>query len=242
MGFLLLCVATIAFGRAPFGAEAMLNSRYRVYSELAAVVTLIAVLWRVGPRQRNLLLILLLPATAFWFWQSWERNLPPLAELITQQRTSQTRYVLTGRGIYRGFPPQDATDSLLKRADDEGYFRRVSPSSFAGTLIESDLLPRQRASLSLWADAPIVDATTITVRGFDHVNDPVVVWFKGDKHLFQGALQTQRIFNPAGADWRIFWNTLPRTGLAPGRYTVGYSSGDASPPVIAWDDDWLELK
>lgn len=242
MGFLLLSVASIAFGRAPFGTEAMLNSRYRVYSELATVVTLIAVLWRVGPRQRNLLLTLLLPATAVWFWQSWESNLPPLAELLTQQLTSQTHYALTGRGIYRGFPPQDATDSLLKRANDDGYFRRLSPSSFGATLIESDSVPVQKGSPSLWADAPIVDATTITVRGFDHMNDPIVVWLEDDNHLFQAALQTQRIFNPAGTDWTIFWNTLPRPSLAPGRYKVGYSSGDAEPPIVAWDDDWLEIK
>lgn len=103
-------------------------------------------------------------------------------------------------------------------------------------------MPVQKGSPSLWADAPIVDATTITVRGFDHMNDPIVVWLEGDNHLFQAALQTQRIFNPAGTDWTIFWNTLPRPSLAPGRYKVGYSSGDAEPPIVAWDDDWLEIK
>lgn len=244
MGFLLLCVGTIAFGRAPFGSEAILNSRYRIYSEMTIIVTVIAVLWRTRAWQTKLLLTILLPVIGVWFGRSWESNLPALADLLTQQRTSLTHYALTGQGIYRGFPPQDATDDLLKRAYDDGYFRPVRASHSGAILIETDSLPVQTGSLGLWTEAPILDATTITVRGFAHVNepDPILVWLEGGSHLFQGRLQTQRIINPAGADWTIFWNTLLRPGVAPGGYRVGYSSGDANPPVVDWGSNLLEIK
>ena len=241
-GFLFLCVAAIAFGRAPFGNDAMLNSRYRVYSEVAIIVTLIAVLWRVQPRRRRQLLLVLLPVTAIWFWLTWETNLPPLAEFITQQRTSQTHYAMTGQGIYRGFPPQDATDNLLKRAYDDGYFRPPEPSHSPAILIETNSVAAGTGSLNLWTESPIVDAATVTVRGFAHVRDPVVVWFESDNRRFNGALQTQRIFNPAGADWTIFWNTLLRSSVPPGRYRTGYSFGDVYPPVVTWSNHWLEIK
>lgn len=242
IGFLLLCVGAIAFGRAPFGSDAMLNSRYRVYSEVAIIVTLIAVLWSVQPLRRTHLLLILLPVTAVWFWLTWQTNLPPLAEFITQQRTSQSHYMLTGHGIYRGFPPQDATDDLLKRAYDDGYFRPAKPLYSPMMLIETNSVPVGTGSLDLWTEKPIVDATTVTVRGFAHVSDPVVVWFEGGHSRFKGALQTQRMFNPAGADWTIFWNTLSRSGVAPGRYRAGYSSGDVYPPVVTWSDHWLEIR
>jgi hypothetical protein len=242
MGFLLLCVAAIAFGRAPFGNDAMLNSRYRVYSEAAIIVTIIAVLWGVQPPRRKPLLLVLIPITAVWFWFSWEINLPPLAEFITQQKTSQTHYALTGQGIYRGFPPQDATDNLLKRAYEDGYFRPVRPSHPPAILIETSNVAVGTGSLNLWTETPIVDAATVTVRGFAHVSDPVVVWFESDNHRFNGALETQRMFNPAGADWTIFWNTLLRSGIAPGRYRAGYSAGDVTPPVVTWSNDWLEIE
>ena len=242
MGFLLLCAAAIAFGRAPFGNDAMLNSRYRVYSELAVIVTLIAALRCVQPRRRTQLLLVLLPVTALWFFLSWETNLPPLAEFITQQKTSHNHYALTGEGIYRGFPPQDATDNLLRRAHDDGYFRLVKPSQSPAILVETSSEAFETVPLDLWTESPIVDASTVTVRGFAHVKAPVVVWFKSDNHRFRGVLETQRMFNPAGADWTIFWNTLLRSSVIPGRYRVGYSFGDANPPVVIWSDHWSEIR
>ena len=243
MALLLLCAATIAFGRAPFGNDAILNSRYRVYSEMAIFITLTAVLWRVQPRQGNRLLLILSPIAAIWFWQSWTSNLPPLEELITQQTTSLTHWSLTGQGIYRGFPPQDVTDSLLERAYDDGYFRPSNPSGSVATLIESDSLLVQAGNLSLWSDVPIVDARSITMRGFARANEPrIVFWLEGNRRLFHGELQTKRLWNPIGRDWVIFWNTSLLDGVAPGRYRSGYSSGSAWPPVVTWTDNWVEIK
>jgi hypothetical protein len=241
MSFLFLCVATIAFGRAPFGYDAMLNSRYRIYSELAIIITVIAMLGRIRSPQGKHLLMILLPVTAVWFWQSWESNLPFIAELITQQRSSLTHYQLTGQGIYRGFPPQDVADNLLKRADSDGYFT-VSTSAPMTVLFRRDALS-QTGAQSLWSEAPIVDPETITVRGFRHASDAhLLLWLEGDSRLYQGALQTQQVFNPVGTNWTIFWNTLSLYGVPPGRYKAGYSTDDAYPPVITWRDGWSEIR
>ncbi|MGH9550439.1 MAG: hypothetical protein ACRD3W_13745, partial [Terriglobales bacterium] len=107
----------------------------------------------------------------------------------------------------------------------------------------SDSFPVQIGTLSLWSDAPIIDARSITMRGFTRANDPhLVFWLEGNSRLFHGELQTKRLYNPIDRDWVIFWNTLLLDGVAPGRYRSGYSSGLAYPPVVTWTDNWVEIK
>jgi hypothetical protein len=244
MGFAFLCVVTIAIGRAPFGVDAVLNSRYRVYSAVAIIITVIALGARVGSPRDWWLPTLLLPLTAMWFWWSWGTNLPFIADLITQQRSALDHYLLTGEGIYSEFPPKSLGDSLLKRAYEEGYFRPVNDLDTAASISKSGNVRVQANSVGLWSATPVVDASTITVRGFMKTDDPhLVLWLEDGTRLLHGALRTQRMYwSLVGADWMIFWNTLLLHDARPGRYRVGYSSGSTEPPVVTWTDGLVDVR
>jgi len=244
MGFAFLCVVAIAIGRASFGVDAVLNSRYRVYSAMATIITVIAVGVRIGPPRDLWLPTLLLPLTAIWFWWSWGTNLPFIADLITQQRTALNHYLLTGAGIYSEFPPKSLGDSLLKRAYEEGYFRPDDDLDAAAIITESGNVRVQGNLVGLWSATPVVDASTITVRGFMKTNDPhVALWLEDGTHLLHGSLRTQQMYwSLVGPDWMIFWNTLLLHNVRPGRYRAGYSSGGAKPPVVRWTDGWVDIR
>jgi hypothetical protein len=244
MGFAFLCVVAIAIGRASFGVDAVLNSRYRVYSAMATIITVIAVGARIGSPRDWWLPTLLLPLTAIWFWWSWGTNLPFIADLITQQRTALNHYLLTGEGIYSEFPPKSLGDSLLKRADEEGYFRPVKNLDTAAFITENGNVRVQANPVGVWSATPVVDASTITVRGFMKTNDPhLVLWLEDGTRLLHGALRTQRMYrSPVGADWMIFWNTLLLHDARAGRYKVGYSFGSTEPPVVTWTDGFVDIR
>lgn len=243
MGFLALTAAAITVGRASLGEEALLISRYRVYSGFALLVSVVAVLPRLGPSATRRLLPALMLCAMLGFWHGWETNMPSLGDLTTRQRNSLDHYLLDGHGIYVDFPPQDFGDFMLRRAASYGYFTPESQSPNPAQLIASGEEPQAASLPQLQIVPPYVDADGISVRGLiSTCQMRATLWLRGDGRRYWGSLQTQRLYRaPGSADWVIFWNTLRLRGVAPGHYRLGYALGWGAQARVQWSDVWVDI-
>jgi hypothetical protein len=160
-------VAVIAYA---FGDDAVLISRYRVYSEIATLVTVVAALRGLGASTANWILPPMLACAAFWFWHGWEANISFVGDIATRQRNARDHYLLNGHGIYYEFPPQDFGDATLQRAKELGYFSPKSKSSPAPMIVRDDE-PRASPLLQLHAVGPYADDDGLSVRGTIFAND-----------------------------------------------------------------------
>lgn len=242
--FLLLSTATIALGRASFGPDAVVNSRYRIYSEMAALVTMIAVLYRLAPRQGTWVLVALLPATAVWFGIGWTNDVLFIADIAARQRNSLDHYLSTGHGDYGGFPSQDFGDFMLQRAAAAGHFLPRSEAGAPAVLIEDTERPRATTSKTLLTEPPFLYAGAISVRGYALASErSVTLRLRDGGRQYGGALRTQRVFDAFASGGRLlFWNTFPLAAVAPGHYRVGYTLGDPTRPEVVWTENWVDVK
>jgi hypothetical protein len=246
MAFLALSAAAITAGRAPLGDEALLISRYRVYSEIAMLTTVIATIQRLGARSARWILPPMLACATLWFSHGWEANVLFVGDIAIRQRNALDHYLLNGHGVYSEFPSQDFGDFLLRRAKELGHFVPVSNSPPAPWMIASDEAPHA-APLplpQLQAFPPNADADTVSVGGVVFANElHVALWLKGEGQQYWDPLKTQRLFRALDdSDWVIFWNTLPLRGIVPGHYRVGYALGEDPRAEVQWSDVWLDVR
>ena len=238
--FLVLSIAAITIGRAPLGVEALVNSRYRVYSEFATLVTVVSVVYRL--RAYNLggervLATLLLPLAAVWSWAMWEANLGVLVDFSLEQRNARDHYMVTrGRGMYRDFPPQDFGDFLLTRARDSQHLPPFPVTPVAVATFAADMPPLKTLARFLDAAPPFAHAGALSIHGqVPSALSPVAVWLRRDDLYYKGTPQHERVVYPDLANRRVaFWNTWSLVGLAPGQYEVGYARGDLSDSQVYW--------
>jgi hypothetical protein len=244
MGFLALSAAAITAGRAPLDDEALLISRYRVYSEIAMLVTVVATTQRLGASRARWLLLPMLACAALWFWHGWEANIGLVGDIATRQRNGLDHYLLNGHGIYYEFPPQDFGDFMLHRAKELGHFLPGSNSPPQPPLAASSEAPHAAPLLQLHAAPPYADADAISVRGVIFSNERyVTLWLKDEGRQYWGPLKTQRLYRALGdTDWVIFWNTLPLRGIVPGHYRAGYALGEDPRAEVQWSDVWLDVR
>jgi hypothetical protein len=245
MGFLALSAAAVTVGRAPLGDDALLISRYRVYSEIAVLVTVVAAISRVGSRGARWILPPMLVCATLWFWQGWETNVQVIGDIAARQRNALDHYLLNGHGVYsEPVPPQDFGDFMLRRAKEFGYFLPMPQSPPAPQMIASAAAPHAGPLPQLWAAPPHADTDAVSVRGVIMVNEQhAALWLKSDGQQYSGPLKTQRLFRSLGErDWAVFWNTLPLRGIASGHYRVGYALGDDGRAEVQWSDVWLDVR
>jgi hypothetical protein len=247
--FLFASTATITIGRAPLGIEALGNSRYRVYSEFAVLIAVVATILRLRAvpiaRMDRWFVAVLVPLALLWSWQSWDVNMAALAEYSFARRNALDHYVATGgQGMYGEFPPQDFGDFILARTRNAGQFLPAGDASPTGTLVEA--IPPPIASPSRFLDAavPFAHAGALSIHGQTRAWQPLVMlWLRGNEHAYRGTLQHERILDPLFAKGRHgFWNTWTLAGIAPGRYQVGYAQSDSASGPVFWSDDWITVQ
>ncbi|MGH9807047.1 MAG: hypothetical protein ACRD9W_07250, partial [Terriglobia bacterium] len=207
MAFILASAGTVAVGRGLFGDEAVVNSRYHVYSELAALITTVAVLYRVSYRNGNRLISILLALAGIWSWNNWETYLPHVADLATRQRNALDHYTVTGHGDYGEWPPQAVADLLLSRVHSVGVYAAGKDADAPGRLTESAKALQSAGRPALWSAPPFVYANAISVRGQTWLSmRDVTLWLQGDAHRYSGPMRTQRVFNEIFGKGRlVFW-------------------------------------
>ena len=244
MAFVVLCSAAIAAGRAALGPEAVINSRYRVYSEMAALVTLLAVLRKLDSSRWSMVVIaVLLPCSFLLFARAWDRYMLGIADLAMESRNARDHYVLDGHGIYYGWPPQEFGDFALKRADDDGYFHPLRTREKASTFVEAHVEGTPAAPPEFWAAAPVVDPSAITVHGVAGAdNGGVGLFLRSGEKTYIAALPTQRMFRRLdSSDPIIFWGVVPLRGVAQGRYQIGYVLQGRGGVRVVLSGAWAEV-
>jgi hypothetical protein len=255
--FLLASTATIAIGRAPLGVEALGNSRYRIYSEFAVLIAIVAVISRRSASrsvtiERGLVAVLL-PLAAVWAWASWNTNLAALAEFSLARRNALDHYIATGgQGMYGDFPPQDFGDFILARTRDSGQFQPAHDASPASSLVEAGAPQTSNQPLPLFAAPAFSHAGALSVHGQSTVGQPTVtLWLRGSDRHYRGALRRERIPEPIFTRGRTaFWNTWTLAGIAPGRYQVGYAQSESAEreagtgvdSPVYWTGDSIDVK
>ena len=243
MAFVVLCSAAIAVGRAALGPEAVINSRYRVYSEMGALVTLLAVLRKLdSPRLSMGLVAVLLGCSLLLFARAWDRYLPSIADLAMESRNARDHYALDGHGIYYGWPPQEFGDFALKRANDDGYFHPPRTREKASTLVEARVDGTPASPPEFWA-APTVDAGAVTLRGVAGAEDrDVSLVLRSGERTYVAALPMQRMFRRLGSgDQSVFWGVVPLRGVARGRYQIAYILQGTGGVRVVLSDAWAEV-
>jgi hypothetical protein len=247
--FLLASTATIAIGRAPLGVEALGNSRYRVYSEFAVLIAIVAVIWRLrssrSVKLERWLVAVLLPLAVLWSWASWDTNMSALVEFSLARRNALDHYIATGgRGMYGEFPPQDFGDFILARTRNSGQFQPALDASPASALVEAGAPPTGKKALPLYAAPAFFHAGALSVHGQSTAGQPAVtLWLRGNDRYYRGALQGERILEPIFTHGRTaFWNTWTLAGLVPDRYQIGFARSDSGDSEVYWTDDRIDVK
>ncbi|NDP41440.1 MAG: hypothetical protein GZ089_01775 [Aromatoleum sp.] len=240
-GFLVLSYAAMAVGRASFGDEGALLSRYCVYSEMAALITLVAVLDQVGPITRERILWTALPITLAWFAANWQATMPVIAHdsIVLQNRLDH--YAADGHADYGAWPPAEYGDYLLGQATLRGYFDPTRIAHPSRRLIADDreLRPSQPSPVRL--RKLMRSAGAISVFGYmPDSRAQVFMWLADGEHHYRASLVTMPgVRTPMGGEWGFFSGTVTTASLAPGRYRVGYTLGDESPATVYWSEEWV---
>jgi hypothetical protein len=247
--FLFASAATIAIGRAPLGIEAMANSRYRIYSEFLAMISIVAVIWRMRSSRlagfETRFVASMLPLAMLWAWASWDANMGALVEFSQARRNALDHYMATGgQGMYGDFPPQDFGDFILARTRNAGQFLPARDASPAATLAESALPPDATPSPFFSAPPPFLHAGALSVHGqtWDW-RGASALWLRSNEQAYRGTLRQERILDPLlGKGRTAFWNTWTTAGLAPGRYQIGYARDDPGDRSVVWTSDWIDVR
>jgi hypothetical protein len=120
--FLLLSFAAITWGRANFGDPGALLSRYRVYSEFAALLSVVALFWQL-PRARAMrVLWIALPVSLAWFVACWRYDLPALEAFHDANRRSLDYFLAEGHAKPDDLPAQTVREFFLARARELGVY------------------------------------------------------------------------------------------------------------------------
>lgn len=143
--FLAASLAAMAVGRGALGDAAALLSRYRVYSAMSALVTLVAVLHVLPARSRVVAGAIAVPLALAAFAAGWWTMMPVVARASLGQEIARAAYLATGHGIYVPWPPQDYGDFILDRAAALGYYKPESSRCPDFATLRGDALEPFRA-------------------------------------------------------------------------------------------------
>jgi len=239
MLFFALTCGAIALGRTALGDEAATMSRYRVYSALAILLTLAAIVPG-RPKQGAVVLAAAVLLAALVHAAGTMASMPWMVELSSLQRASKDQHAAAGHGFYVGFPPPEFGDFTLQRARDLGAYdgRRGAAPPIAAT----------GGAPSFGAQSPVLsshvhpNARLLSVVGMlAGRHQAATLWLDDGRAAFRAELAAVRCVGPEWPGGRtVFGGTVDVTALPSGRYRVGYDAGRAS--GVSWTEQQVELR
>jgi len=243
LGFLLLSYAAMAIGRVGFGDEGALLSRYRVYSEIAILVTLVAVLGQVERKTKSWIVGVTVPLCGAWFVASLHSHLPLIAFVSIVHQNSLNHHAAEGQAIYDQWPPQEYGDFLLARAHASGYYDATRVAHAARRIAADTRDLEALAPSPFRIERLTVGAHAVTVRGYVPDNQsPVAMWLSDGTRNYRAELLTlPGVRTPIGGDWGFFWGTVGMDRMPPGRYRMGYAMGGEASSTVYWAERWITL-
>ncbi len=239
--FLVLSYAAMAVGRVSFGDEGALISRYRVYSEMAFLVTLVAVLHQVGPNVRQRILWAALPLSVGWFAVNWQTSMPVITHESIVLGNRLDHYAADGHAEYGAWPPAEYGDFLLERAAWRGYYDPTRIGHASRRLVADNRALQSSRPSPLIVEHLMRTAGAVTVLGYmPDSRGRVFMWLADGERRYRATLITMPgVRTPFGGDWGYFWGTVATASLAPGHYQVGYTVGDDASSMVYWSEDWI---
>ena len=239
MLFFALTCGAIALGRTALGDEAATMSRYRVYSALAILLTLAAIVPG-RPKQGAVVLAAAVLLAALVHAAGTMASMPWMVELSSLQRASKDQHAAAGHGFYVGFPPPEFGDFTLQRARDLGAYdgRRGAAAPIAAT----------GGAPSFGAQSPVLsshvhpNARLLSVVGMlAGRHQAATLWLDDGRAAFRAELAAVRCVGPEWPGGRtVFGGTVDVTALPSGRYRVGYDAGRGS--GVSWTEQQVELR
>lgn len=236
--FLVLSAAAMAVGRANFGTDGALISRYRVYSEMAVLVTLATVANQISICRARLLLWATAPLSVIWFAGSLLSNIDAIthASLLQQVRLDETANI--GYSDYGAWPPAAHGGFVLSAAGEFGYFdaKRVARPMVSLVLDEGEQSSLARLPVRL--DHIAQTGGVLSAFGFAANNSNTVsLWLGDSSRRYRAAMVIQpRVLGLSAGNGVKFSGTMSVVGLAPSLYRVGFSVGDSLPTAVYWTD------
>jgi hypothetical protein len=223
-----LSCAMIAVGRANLGVEAVGLSRYRVYSALLVLATIVAVAW-ITPRSRAPWLVGgSMAGAALFYVLALPVFMTYIVELSMSQRALRDHFAATGHARYGGYRDEFG-DFTLHRAEEIGAYRgarkATSPRSFTPGMPDRGVL-----SDALQFDV-LETARIFSVSGWmAGAHRDVDVWLEGGGRAYRARIGSSRFWRgPTRAPGTGFHGTLRTEALVPGRYRLGFGDG-----AVAW--------
>jgi len=239
MLFFALTCAAIALGRAALGAEAATQSRYRVYSAAAILLTFAALLRAGSARPRGIAIGAAVLLAAIVHVLAGMRSMPYMIELANLLQASRDHYAATGHGFYPGFPPPEFGDYVLRRARAVGAYdgarNAAAPTMPTGGAPSGGMHP------SIFANHVHVHARVLTVVGMlDGRHGAATLWLDDGRAAFRAGLAAVPTMGP---DWNarrtVVRGSVDLAALPPGRYRMGYDAGAGS--GVAWTLEMVDL-
>jgi hypothetical protein len=240
MLFFALTCGAIALGRTALGAEAATMSRYRVYSALAILLTLAAIVPLGRSKQGTVGLAAAAALAALVHAVGNMASMPWMIELSSLQRASKDQHAAAGYGFYVGFPPSEFGDFTLRRARDIGAYdgRRGA----AAPIVATGGAPPTGAQSPVLSSHVHPNARLLSVVGMlGGRHRAATLWLDDGRAAFRAELAAVRCVAPEWPTGRtVFRGTVDVTALPPGRYRVGYDAGQGS--GVSWTEGQVELR
>ncbi len=242
--FLLLSLAAITWGRAGFGDRGALLSRYRVYSELGLLFSLVALVWQLRPPLRIRSLWVALAMSLVWFVASWRYELPGVERTFISRQGQVDYYVAEGHSAANDSPPADYRDFTLRAAKELGFYdpgrSARAPRGLAADarVVEATRWP------SVGIEAPVVGKRVLLINAYGPGHDvDAAVWLESGARKYRGVLEAMPPAPLAvGRRTGILWGVYALAGVPPGRYRVGAGVDDRSHPTVWWTEHWIDIE
>ena len=187
--FLVLTFAAITWGRAGFGDQGALLSRYRVYGELLVLTSLAASFFQLPPGRAMRLLWIALPLSIAWFFAAWRHDATQVERFFISHRTQLDYYVAEGHSTPGDPMPAAFRDFVLLGARQVGAY---DPARFANKprslIADARALDASRPP-AVRVESPIAGkrALLVSALGVGHEHDSVI-WLESGQRQYRGAL------------------------------------------------------
>jgi len=242
--FLALSLAAIAWGRAGFGPIGAVLSRYRVYSEMALLVSLAAALSQLPtPTRLRWLWVALLAALACFFL-SWRHELPGIERLFIARQAQLDYYVAEGHSVPNDSPPPAYRDPSLLAAKELGVYDASRVAREPRELVAEPRALQAESSPVVRIDRPVAGRRALMLSG----NGPeqgsdAAVWLDNGGTKYRAALEAAPLAPLAlGRRTGFLWGVYALKGLPRGHYRVGAGVDDPARPSVWWTDYWIDVE
>jgi hypothetical protein len=242
IAFFLFSSALIAAGRMNQGLEAVIISRYRPYSGIGLLITLVALGYAVSGvivvRAASVLAVL----SVGWFGYQWVIYMPNIGELAAFQRNAMDYFVATRHGAYGSFPPPALGDFLLNSAIGE---HRFEVRSTHDALVPRPHFPSFSRDQARPVQSVIIErasADWLTVRGVVSTDlRKVSLWLQDGDSFYRCKLPWQRLYTGLKTDQLQFWGLIALRDLPRSTYRIGVSADSEADSIVQWTAEKLTL-